>query len=232
LRLIKRYQGFFYLIFFCGMIIFLSACSKCGLGKADSDQIVAYVNKEPIFASDLKRSMALKARQDPLMTTTPDAEQEQLDMMVERKLIIQESLRMGLASQDSFVQTIKTFWEQNLIREFLNFKKKEFQNYLYATDTEIRKYYDNLGKRVTFKVLKSRDKQRIDAIYNEIKQNKAAETDDWDIIGPVGYGDITSNVLYEAFQLVEGQFKVIEEAPYYYLVTVIQKQDITLKSLE
>jgi len=209
----------------------LSACGRnCQLSR--TEQVVAYVNKEPIFASDLKRSMALKARQDPLMITTPDTEQDQLDMMVDRKLIIQEALRQGLARQDSFVETIKSFWEQNLIREFLDFKKKEFINYLYVTDKEIKKYYDNLGKRVTFKVLKSRDKQRIDDIYGEIKQNKAVSTDNWDTVGPVGYDDITSNVLYDAFELPEGQVKIAEDAPYYYLVMVMQKQDVAIKPLE
>jgi hypothetical protein len=230
--LIKKNLGFFCLMLLLSIIIFLPACSKCNLGKVDNDQVVAYVNKEPIFASDLKRSMALKARQDPFLISTPDIEQEQLDMMIDRKLIIQEALRQGLARQDSFVQTVKTFWEQNLIRELLDFKKKEFQNYLYVTEKEIKKYYDNLGKRVTFKVLKSRNKQRIDDIYSEIKQNKTVETDSWDIVGPVGYDDITSNVLYEAFELPEGQIKITEEATYYYLIMVVQKQDITRQPLE
>lgn len=221
---------------FCILTVFFSclALSSCGrnLSPSKTDKVVAYVNREPIFASDLKRSMALKARQDPLLITTPDIEQEQLDMMIDRKLIIQEALQQGLARQDSFVGTIKTFWEQTLIRELIDFKKKEFQNYLYVADNEIKKYYENLGKQVTFKVLKNRDKQHIDDIYNEIKQNKPVETNNWDIIGPVGYDEITSNTLYEAFELPEGQVKRIEEAPHYYLVMVVRKQDIARQPLE
>jgi HPt (histidine-containing phosphotransfer) domain-containing protein len=231
MMLIPRTFFKFVIPLFIFPLFVLASCGRnCSLSK--TDKVVAYVNREPIFASDLKRSMALKARQDPLLLTTPDIEQEQLDIMINRKLIIQEALRRGLARQDSFVQTIKTFWEQTLIREFIDFKKKEFQNYLYVTDNEIKKYYDNLGKQVTFKVLKSRDKRYVDDIYTKIKDNKPVETDNWDIIGPVGYDDITSNVLYEAFQLAEGESKIIEEAPYHYFVMVVNKQDIMRQPLE
>jgi hypothetical protein len=229
--LTKRLNSPFIFIFFLSIIVILSACNRtCPLSK--TDKVVAYVNNEPIFASDLKRSMALKAQQDPLLITTPDVQQEQLDIMIDRKLIIQEALQKGLARQDSFVETIKTFWEQTLIRELIDFKKKEFQNYLYVTDKEIKQYYDNLTKRVTFKVLKSRNKQDIDDVYNKIKENKPVETDSWDTIGPIGYDDIASNVLYEAFGLQEGEFKIIEEPPSYYLVTAVGKLDIALKPLE
>jgi len=208
--------------------------TSCGRNPqlSGTDKVVAYANKEPIFASDLKRSLALKAQQDPLLVTTPDVRQEQLDIMIDRKLIIQEALQLGLARQDSFVETIKTFWEQTLIRELIDFKKKEFQNYLYVTDNEVNKYYENLGKRLTFKVLKSRNKQELEDISDKIKESQPVETANWDTLGPVGYDDITSDVLYEAFELPEGGIKIIEEAPYYYLVMVVRKEEALRQPLE
>ena len=229
--LIPRTFSKFVIPLFIFPLFVLASCGR-NFPPSKTDKVVAYVNKEPIFASDLKRSMALKARQDPLFITTSDTEQDQLDIIIDRKLIIQEAVKKDLARQDSFVETIKTFWEQTLIREFIDFKKKEFQNYLYVTDNEIKKYYENLGKRLTFKVLKSRDKRYIDDIYTKIKENKLVETNNWDIIGPAGYEDITSNVLYEAFELPEGEVKIIEEAPYHYLVMVVNKQDVMPLPLE
>ena len=231
MMLIPRTFSKFVIPLFIFPLFVLASCDR-NSPPSKTDKVVAYVNKEPIFASDLKRSMALKARQDPLFITTSDTEQDQLDIIIDRKLIIQEAVEKGLARQDSFVETIKTFWEQTLIRELIDFKKKEFQNYLYVTDNEIKKYYENLGKRLTFKVLKGRDKRYIDDIYSKIKENKLVETNNWDIIGPVEYEDITSNVLYEAFELPEGEVKIIEEAPHYYLVMVVNKQDIMRQPLE
>jgi len=221
---------------FCILAVFLGclALSSCGRSPSSTkrDEVVAYVDNEPVFASDLKRGMARKARQDPLLITTPDIEQDQLDMMIDQRLIIQEAFRKGLAQQDSFVQTIKTFWEQTLIREFIEYKKKEFQNYLYVNDNEIRKYYEFLATQVTFKVLKSRDKRHIDVVYNEMKGNKPVESNEWETVGPVGYDDIASNILYEAFTLPEGQVKRMEEAPYYYLIEVVHRQGIARQPLE
>lgn len=227
----KKFNNIFICVSLLSTCVIFPACNRAS-PPSNEDKVIAYVNKEPIFASDVKRGMALKAKQDPLMVSGPDTEQGQLDIIVDRKLIIQEALRQGLARQDSFVQGIKSYWEQNLIKEFLDFKRKEFQNYLFVTENEVKKYYDNLGKRVIFKVLKSRDKQLIDDTYGDSKQNIAVDVESWDTVGPVGYEDITSSVLYDAFDLPPGQMKIAEDAPYYYLVTIVGKLDVPVKPLE
>jgi len=210
--------------------LILSGCGN--RGSADRDKVIAYVNKEPIYASELKRSIALKTRQDPMFKVTPETRNDHLDMLIERKLIIQEAIDKGLASEDKFVNTIKTFWEQTLIRDFIDSKKREFEESLTVTNDDVRKYYNNLGQRVTFKVLKSKDRRYIDDAYANIIKNNEPGTISWDTIGPIGYEDINSNILFESFDVPVGGVRKIEERPNYYLVLVANKEEVTLKPME
>lgn len=224
---------FKWLIILFPFIMLLSGCGgACKSDLPHKEEIIAYVNKEPIYASELKKEIALRARHEPGYKSTAEAEADQLDIMIDRKLIIQEAVSKGLGRQEKFVATIKNFWEQALVRDFIEFKKKEFADYLFATEEEIKKYYGNLGKRITFKVLKSRDKNYIDAVYDEFIKNKEIDTAGWETIGPVGYEDIDSETLSEAFDLPLGGLKKAEDAPDYYIVMVSEKENVELLPLD
>lgn len=197
---------------------FFSGCGKSPLD--DKKDIIAYVNREPIFASDLKREIALKARQDPTFKVTPETKDDQLDMIINRKLIIQEAMEKGLAREDRFVNTIRSFWEQALIRDFINYKKSQFQDYLFVTDDEVNKFYDNISKRITFKILKSKDKRYIDNAHDKFIKNIDLESMPFETVGPVGYEEITSSVLQEAFEMPIDEAKKFEDAQNHYLIMV------------
>jgi len=221
----KKYFPFVALL----LCIFLSACGRSS--SVHEKDVVAYVNKEPIFASELKKDMALRASLNPLFKATPEAEYGQLDMIIDKKLIIQEAMDKGLARRDKFVNTIKTFWEQTLIRDFIDYKKREFSDFLFVTDEEVKKYYDSLAQRVTFKVLKSKDKNYIDDVYGKLTENKNLQSA-WQTIGPISYEDITSDALLEVFNAPVGEVKKIEEAPDYYLVVVSNREKATIMPLD
>jgi len=231
--MLKRIKTYEYLLFFsaCLLLIILSSCDsrENAVGKKD---IVAYVNSEPIFASDLKRSMALRARQDPLFKFTPETQSKQLDVIIDRKLMIQEAVDLGMAREEKFVNTIRTFWEQTLIRDFIDAKKVEFADYLFVAEDEVNEYYRHLGERVTFKVLKTRDQGKADRALTEVRSNPNAEDADWQVIGPISYGDIGSEILLGVFDLPIGEIKKIEEAPYFYVVRVVNRETVSLKSVD
>jgi hypothetical protein len=141
-------------------LIFLAGCDKSGGGDRD---VIAYVNREPITESELKYDMALKARQDPSFRITPETEAEELDSIIDRKLLIQKAMEKGLAREPKFVNTIRNFWEQTLIRDLVDYKEKD---YVYVTEDEIKNYYDELvEKGVT---------QPLDELRPEIKNRIAA----------------------------------------------------------
>ena len=209
----------------------LSGCGRGGPAEGKND-LIGLVNKEPITASELKRNIALKARQDPAFKVTPETEGEQLELIINKKLLIQEAMAKGLAREERFVNTIRTFWEQTLIRDFLDFKRKEFQDYLFVTEDEIKKYYDNLGQRVTFKILRSKDPRIIDDAYNKVAGNKDADISGWELIGPVGYEDVDSPVLLKAFSLPIGAATKAEDVPNHYIIVVVDRETVGIEPLK
>ncbi|GEM_PF-5754342 len=152
------------LIIFSVCLVICSGCAKSG--PADKDAI-AYVNKEPVLKSELDREMALRQRHDPDFKITPETKAEQLDTIIDRKLIVQKAMENGLAREDRFVNTIKAYWEQTLIRNFLEYKEREFKDYIFAAEEEIKNYYDNLPNKDTLGTL--------EALRPEITKRIAAE---------------------------------------------------------
>lgn len=211
------------------LIIPFAIISGCGK-YASKEDVVAYVNKDPIYASDLKKAIAMRARLDPSFKITPQTERDELDIIINRKLIVQEAMEKGLAREDRFVNTIKAFWEQTLVRDFVDFKKKQFQDYLFATDEEIKEYYANLSDKVTFKALKPRDRPGAEEAYRKYLKDK--DTSQWETIGPVGYGDIISGVLLDVFEMGEGEAKILSDGTDVYVVEIVVKEKTAVEPLE
>jgi len=209
-------------------LLFIS-CDR--IKKEPPKDIIAYVNDEPIYASDLNKSMALMARQDPSYAPSPADRQEQLDFIIDKKLIIQEAVKAGLAREEKFVDAIKAYWEQTLIRDFADRKSKEYRDTLAVSDQEIQQYYGNMDKVVTFILLKSKDKAFIEQATQKILAKEAVSLP-WEKIGPVRFADISSPVLRQAFALEVGNARSYELAGEYYLVTVVQKEMVAVKPLE
>ncbi len=205
----------------------LSACAK---KTADEKDVIAYVNKEPIYRSDLKRDIAMRAKFDPEFKLTPETESEQLDAMIDRKIIVKYAMEQGLARDERFVSTIRTIWEHTLIRDFIEYKKKQLQDYLFATDDDIKKYYDNMSYKATFMVFKSRDKALADAAYAKYLQDK--DTSSWQIVGPIGYDDVGPIPLLDAFEMGEGEVGRFTNEPNYYIIEVSGKEKFELAPLD
>ncbi|MFA5145926.1 MAG: SurA N-terminal domain-containing protein [Candidatus Omnitrophota bacterium] len=203
----------------------------CGTsGRPANEEVVARVNKDTVTKTDLMRDLALRARFDPDFKISPDTEQEQLESMIEKKLIIQYAMEKGLARDERFVNSIRLIWEHALIKDFIDYKKKEWQDYLFATDDDISRYYDNMSQRVTFKALKSRDRKPVDEAYKKYLKDK--DTTGWKVIGPLAYDEIASSAFLDAFEMGKGEAKVFESSPYYYLIEVVERERVDLAPME
>lgn len=219
------------MVFFVLLIAFVCvSCSRPGF--VGNDKVVAYVNKEPIFESDLKRSLEIKSRIYPDHQASPEAIQKELNAIIDKKLIIQEAVRYDLIRKEKFVNTIKTFWEQTLIRDYIAFKKDEVKDAIQPTDQEIQEYYNHLGYRVIFKVLKSKDQVEVDQLYQRLQTNIEIGLKDFETIGPLGYDDINSKVFLQAFDAPVGHPQKIQEGAETYIIMVISRDKIAIDPIE
>ncbi len=218
-------------LFFTFLFFFFTAgCSEQKIpGK---QKVLAYVNNEPIYESDLKRCLDIKAHIDPNFQPCPESIKEELNTIIDKKLLIQAAIEKGLVRQEKFVNTIKTFWEQTLIRDFIIYKKQQDAQSLSVTEDEIKKYYDNLHSRVIFKILKSPDEAKIRTLHEQIKTNIEIGLKNFKTIGPVNYEDITADVLKKSFDLPVGAPAIVKEGQEFYIVMVISRDSAEVQPLE
>ncbi len=95
------------------LLLFLALNLGCSKSTTDDDKSVAVVNEDPITLRNFQKEIALRSKQNPAYEITPNAIEDQLDTIIDRRLMIQEAMRMGLAGQEHLVRTIHTFWGQH-----------------------------------------------------------------------------------------------------------------------
>jgi len=169
-------SGLFTSLFLCTIFLtfFFAGCSR---KSNEREPVIATVNKELISLRDFQEDIAIRSKQNPSYQITPQTVKEQLDTAIDRKLMIQEAMKMGLTNNEDFVRTIQTFWEQTLIRELIEAKSHEWEDRLFITEDEISDYYEEITK-------KSDNVPPLKSIYDQLKkvileQKKTDALDEW-----------------------------------------------------
>jgi hypothetical protein len=212
------------------VFIFMNGCSKAR--PPEHNDIIAYVNKEPVYESDVRKEIFIRGRTEPDFRYNQELKKDQLNIMINKKLVIQEAMKRELASSEKFADTMKAFWEQTLVRDFIALKKRELGRKIIVTQDEIKKYYDKLSEIVTFRVLKSTDASYIKDAYNKFVKKEALNLLPFETLGPIGYDDGASAILLDAFELPVNRAKTYSDPPYHYLIIVDKKDVRDIKPLE
>ncbi len=213
-------------LLFCAMCILVSI-SVIGCGKKSQDKVLATVNGEPIRAAEFNRSLAMNFKRDPSFSLTPETLENQVNMLIDRRLLIQEARKRELDQTDRFISTIKTFWEQTLIRDLMAEKDRQMKESVFASKDEIINFYDKLASKKTFKVFKSTDK----VLVLEFFRANPASVEWQEKIGPIGYDEISSDLLREAFVIPRGQMKVFKNDGSYYIFYVSDEKKVSISPL-
>ena len=193
-----------------------------------NDRIIATVNGQPVYMADLNRTIALAYRRDSSFKITPDTLSVQMDILIDKRLLIQEAIDKKLDQTDIFANTIKTFWEQTLIRDLMTYKEKELDKSITVSEEEIKNLYDKISHNITVKILKSEDRTEIDRMLPKDSDSIA-----WDEeIGPIGLENADSPILIAAFDIPEGEKRAFRDGNTYYLVYLEKKEEIALPSYE
>ncbi len=77
---------------------------------------------------------------------TPAARSEFLDTLIRRKLMVRDAERLGLDKDKEFLKTVERFWEQSLLKRYLNQKSKKISSSILVTDQEVLEEYKRMQK--------------------------------------------------------------------------------------
>ncbi len=201
------------------------ACSS----RHEDKKVVASVNDGQILLSDLQKEIAGSAKQHPEARLSSQDVEDRLNTMIERKLMIQEAVRLGLSEDERFVQTIKTYWEQTLIRELIDAKTREWADRLYVTNDELGQEYKRLQYRAVIRAARAATKELAEEYKDRMQ--KGLHVADAETVGPCFYDDVRQSPLRHAFDMEAGETKVFDHDGAFIVVSVVKKEKIALPPL-
>lgn len=154
-----------YIVLFSVLILGL------GCGRAPQEgRILAKINNYQItqeeFEAEFKNSSY--AREDTL-----ESRKEFLDMLIGRKLILQDAQSKGLDKDKDFLKMIERFWEQSLLKRVLEIKSKEVSGNLKVSEEKLKDAYQKMSQEG------KTDKTYEQARGDIIKLKEAQAVSDW-----------------------------------------------------
>lgn len=215
--------------FLCCLML-ITACSR----KANQHEEIATVNDAPILLKDFQKEVALASQRDPTLKINRKSIENLLESMIKKRLMIQEAVKKGLSEDEHFRETIKTFWEQTLIRQLINAKTKEWPEILFVNEAEIKQHYERMRHKLTMRMVNVETAEGAEDIKREMLNGKKMAGEE--IIGPFLIENIQldsslAGSLYHTFDLSIGEAKIFKMAEGYVIVQVIKKEAISVPPL-
>ncbi|HNW39621.1 MAG TPA: hypothetical protein PKI44_04270 [Candidatus Omnitrophota bacterium] len=75
---------------------------------------------------------------------TPESRREFLNMLIRRKLVLQDAQARGLDKDKEFLKSIEHFWEQSLLKRVMDKKSQEINGSASVQDSAIEAVYNKL----------------------------------------------------------------------------------------
>jgi len=201
----------------------LFSCSGPG---EDRGEEVASVNGAPVYMSEFMKEVKVSSRMDPTGRLTEERLEEILHTLIDRKLLIDEAVKAGLSQDERFLESIKSFWEQTLIRELIEKKNGEWAERLVVTDAEIRQRHSLMSSKVTLRVIETDDIRSAEAALAELPLRGEA-------VGPLFVEDLRpADALFAAFGKREGERAVAGSDDDFFAYEVVKKEPSGAPPLE
>ncbi len=208
---------------FCAALL-LPSCGKEPLKQEN----VATVNGSSVPLNEFRKEASLYAEMYPEAAAGPDSDEAAervLENMILKKLMIQEASKMGLSEDEQFLDTIKMFWEQTLIKRLVDAKASEWSEKLVVSDEEAVAHYTRMRQKVTLLVVEARGEEEAKGMAERLAAGERPK--EADQLGPLLIENITlSNPLCAAFDLSTGSTGVFKAEDGYLAVKVLKKESM------
>jgi hypothetical protein len=208
--------------------LFVFSCS----GKPGREgKVLARVNDAPILLSEFQKEVAIASERDPMLAVSGRELEDMLDGMIERRLMIEEAQKKGLSKDERFLETIKAYWEQTLIRGLIDAKTREWEDSLIVTDGEVRAYYESMGQRLRLMYVKAETEHEAEDALEALREGRGAKAWKGETVD-VSAGNIgPESPLRHAFVMKEGEARLVNEDGTYIALKVLKKENGTLPPL-
>ena len=189
------------------LMLFASGCEK---RLAKDKQILAKVNNYEMTVSDFQEEARLTRSNKSLSLDEDKAKAQLLKDLINKKIIIQEALKLNFDKDKTFMQEIERYWEQALLKLLFKNKSEELSRTIRVDDSEVRQAFDKMKKKLFAQFVVSSDKtaaQKLSQATSNFEETKdsfkdfiAQETTEW-----WGWSDLPKGIEDILFGLKPGQ---------------------------
>jgi len=185
-----------------------SAVSGCGKRRKNIDEtkVLAKIDNYNVTVQDFTEQayIVLSGRRGVLGSM--EEKEKILNNMIEEKLLVQEAQKFGMDKEKEFVNEIRKYWEQTLVKLLLKSKADDLARSLSASDSEVLDVYNRIQVKISadFVILKNKaDAERLslsgdkfdDTAKNLIEKKLIVDHR----VGWWGYDDLPAELEYILF---------------------------------
>jgi hypothetical protein len=106
-----------------------------------SQEYLVKINNYTITSQEFNEEFLASAY---AQNNTPESKREFLNMLIRRKLVLQDAQARGLDKDKEFLKSIERFWEQSLLKRMMDKKSQEITGTSSIPDSAVEKAYNKL----------------------------------------------------------------------------------------
>jgi hypothetical protein len=155
-----------------GIMALLLAC-----GSAPGDDTtaagpawLARIGNQTVGAPEFQAYLEQQSRRNPRLQITPAVKRDLLEKYLEKKLLLAEANRRRLGEQPEILKELAELQEQVLIKHLFSLKEQELAGHIKIEESEIRKYYREMGRKMQFCYLPVDDPGRAKVVATQWAQ--------------------------------------------------------------
>lgn len=203
------------------------ALASCGPAPPRQEH-VAVVNGAPIGVEEFAQEASMASERYPEIAADPRSDEALtfiLDSMILKKLMIQEAARMGLSEDREFLDTIKMFWEQTLIKKLIDTRGTELSKNLTVSDEEADAHWRRMGAKLTLLVAEAASEK--EAADMAAGMREGARPEGAEVLGPLMIENLDpDDPLSSVFDLSESDTAIIDGEDGYLAVRVLRRDAV------
>lgn len=158
------------LLFLWLLTLLAALISGCTEQVPPETKIIATINGYKLTLDEYESKLVRDMEYNLQYKTTKEARKIFLEGLIQKELLIQESVNLGLDKKQAFIEAIEKYWEATLIKNLIELKTKEIKQTTFVTNKEIQNRYMKL-KQANKKIpAYSQAEKDIAKILKEAKQ--------------------------------------------------------------
>ncbi|MFA5410660.1 MAG: SurA N-terminal domain-containing protein [Candidatus Omnitrophota bacterium] len=168
------------------LMFFALGCSK---GPSQDERVLAKINNYEMTVSDFRDEVRMTRGNKSLSLEEAKAKEQLLTDLINKKILIQQALKLNFDKDKAFMKEIERYWEQALLKLLFQNKSEELSRSIRVDDADVLRAFAKMKKRLLAQFVVFSDRasaerlsragSNFDGVKNSLKGSITEETTAW-----------------------------------------------------